>query len=231
MEPTIGPAIQAWLGGVAARLYMSDIKCENARWVYKSYIPTDGLEATFWGVREVWVAKVEVLLGIVTLDVFLLVVAVFDDDAVVDAALFVGRTYTMVVIWPSVDVYVSVEYESRWQRFRYGSKGEISIVPPLGSEPCSLMQTLQALRTFVKSEPAAHNWLFNPSAEAIAKASSNDGILALNPVESRTRSLDKCFTTYCRDQSTQRVQSRHYLTVQRGFWTKPLMLYGSSICV
>lgn len=137
----------------------------------------------------------------------------------------------MVVIWPSVDVYVSVEYESRWQRFRYGSKGEISIVPPLGSEPCSLMQTLQALRTFVKSEPAAHNWLFNPSAEAIAKASSNDGILALNPVESRTRSLDKCFTTYCRDQSTQRVQSRHYLTVQRGFWTKPLMLYGSSICV
>lgn len=140
----------------------------------------DGLEAIFWGVREVWVAKVEVLLGVVTLDVFLLVVAVFDDDAVVDAALFVGRRYTMVVIWPSVDVYVSVEYESRWQRFRYGSKGEISIVPPLGSEPCSLMQTLQALRAFVKSEPAAHNCLFNPSVEPIVKASSNDGILALN---------------------------------------------------
>lgn len=141
--------------------------------------------------------------------------AVFDDDVVVVAALFVGRRYTIVVIWPFVDVYVNVEYESRWQSSRYGSKGEILIVPPEGLGPCALMQALQESRAIMKVELGAHNWLFNPSAEAIVKALSNYDISALNLVEYRMRSLDKRFTTYCRDQSTQRAQSRHYLAAGR----------------
>lgn len=160
-----------------------------------------------------------------------MLVVVVLDDAVAVAALFVGRRYTIVVIWPFVDVYVNVEYESRWQRFRYGSNGEIFIVPPLGSEPCALMQSLQDSRASRKEESGAHNGLLNPSAEAIAKASSNGVILALSPVEYRMRSLDKCFATYCREQSTQRAQSRHYLAAQRELWTKPLILYCKSICV
>lgn len=113
MEPTIGPAIQAWLCGVAE---------------------TDGLEAVFWGAGDVGVAKVEVVL------------VALDDDEVVLAALFVGRRYTIVVIWPLVDVYVNVEYESRWQNSRNGSKDEILDVPPLGLVPCAFMQAVQTSR-------------------------------------------------------------------------------------
>lgn len=67
----------------------------------------------------------------------------------------------------------------------------------------------------MKVDLGPHNWLVNPSAEAIVKASSNDDIFALNPVECRMRSLDKRFTTYCREQNTQRAQSRHYLAAER----------------
>lgn len=101
---------------------------------------------------------------------------VLDDDVVVVAALFVGRRYTIVVTWPSVDIYVNVEYESRWQYSRNGSKDERLVAPPLGSEPCALMQALQESRASMKDELGAHNWRFNPSAEAIVKASSNDDV-------------------------------------------------------
>lgn len=139
MEPTIGPAIQAWLGGV---------EC----------IPeTDGLEAAFWGARDVGIAKVEVLLGVVALDVFLLVVIVLDDDEVLVAAMFVGRRYTIVAIWPLVDVYFNVEYESRWQNSRAGSKSEILDMPPLGLGPCVLMQALQESTASMKAELGAHS--------------------------------------------------------------------------
>lgn len=52
---------------------------------------------------------------------------VLDDDVVVVAALFVGRRYTIVVTWPSVEVYVNVEYESRLQYSRNGIKVKDSL--------------------------------------------------------------------------------------------------------
>lgn len=113
-----------------------------------------------------------------------MLVVVLDDVVVVVAALFVGRRYTIVATWPFVDVYVNVEYESRWQYSRNGSKDETLLVPPLRSEPASLMQAQQASTAMMKGELGAHNSLCNPLLIPIAKASSNDDILALKLVES-----------------------------------------------
>lgn len=52
------------------------------------------------------------------------------------------------------------------------------------------MQALQESRASMKGELGAHNWRFNPSAEAIVKASSNDDILALKLVVERDRLID-----------------------------------------